>query len=220
MIGRVPPPPTLDALWGRALALEGASVAEVARAHGVTPPADPVRGKGFVGGLVEAALGATAGNRAEPDFPALGVELKTVPVDERGAPREATYVCTAPLDGSAGAAWADAWVRRKLACVLWVPVGAEGGWDERRFGRPVLWRPSAEDDAILAADFRAFADAVALGELWQLRGDRGVALQIRPKAANAAAATWVQDEDGDWVRKNPVGFYLRARFTRTILSRG
>lgn len=212
---------SLEALYASAAALEGCSLAEIADAHGIPVPPDLKRHKGWIGELLEVALGATAGARAEPDFPELGVELKSVPVDEHGTPRESTYVCTAPLDASIGDCWEEAWVRRKLAHVLWVPVG--GGRDtmlgERVIERPLVWRPSPEEDAALRADWEGFREMILLGELWQLRAQRGRALQLRPKAATAREATWVQDAEANWVRMNPLGFYLRRSFTRTVLAR-
>lgn len=180
-------------------------------------PPDLRRNKGWIGNLLETALGATAGSRPEPDFPELGVEMKTLPVDARGKPRESTYVCVAPLDGSLARTWEDAWVRHKLARVLWVPIVGDGPPGDRIIGAPILWSPSAEEEAILQADWETLTEAIALGETWQLEGTRGRALQLRPKAAHAREMTWVLDDEGEWAQVNPRGFYLRPAFTGAIL---
>ena len=164
-------------------------------------------------------LGATAGSRAEPDFPHLGVELKTLPVDATGKPLETTYVCTARLDGTLARRWEDSWVRHKLACVLWVPIVGTGVLGERLVGAPILWKPDPDEEAQLREDWTAIAEAIALGEAWQLEARRGVALQLRPKAARASDSTWMVDDEGEWARVNPRGFYLRTSFTREILAR-
>ena len=65
-------------------------------------PPDLRRDKGWVGMLLEYWLGADAGSKAEQDFAHLGVELKTIPVDESGVPLETTFVCVAPLTGNSG----------------------------------------------------------------------------------------------------------------------
>jgi len=31
--------------------------------------------------------------------------------------------------------------------------------------------------------------------------------------------TWTVDDEGEWARDNPRGFYLRPRFTRALLAR-
>ena len=106
----------------RARALAGRTIGEVAAELGLPCPLDLRRAKGFVGGLIERVLGADAGPRALPDFSALGVELKTLPVDAQGRPVESTFVCTIPLTEVANLEWEDSPVLRKLRRVLWVPV--------------------------------------------------------------------------------------------------
>ena len=44
--------------------------------------------KGWVGQLIETMLGTDAANRSEPDFVKLGIELKTIPIDRKGRPKE------------------------------------------------------------------------------------------------------------------------------------
>lgn len=213
------PPSSESVLLARAEALAGRPLAWLAARESVPVPPDLRRDKGWIGNLLERALGATAGSRAEPDFPHIGVELKTLPVDRTGKPRESTYVCTAPLDRSMARRWEEAWVRRKLSRVLWVPIVGDGPPGERIIGAPVLWSPSADEDATLRSDWESLTEAIDLGETWQLEGRRGVALQLRPKAASAREMTWVLDDEGEWAQVNPRGFYLRTAFTAAILRR-
>lgn len=217
----VPPPDSETVLLARAEALAGHTLGWLAAELSVAVPDDLRRDKGFIGNLVEAALGATAGSRAEPDFPHLGVELKTLPVDRRGRPRESTYVCTAPLDGSLAHTWDDSWVRHKLARVLWVPIvgSPDVSVGDRIMGAPILWSPTPEEEAVLRADWESLTEAIGLGETWQLRGRKGKALQLRPKAAHAREMKWVLDDEGEWAQVNPRGFYLRPSFTRGVLER-
>lgn len=211
------PPRSEEELYARAEALAGRTLPEIAHELHVGVPTDPRRSKGWAGRLLEIALGATASSRAEPDFPHLGVEMKSVPVDARGRPVESTYVCTAPLDPGALGTWETSWVKHKLARVLWVPLAPAG--EQRVVGSPVLWSPAAEDDARLRADWEEIAAKIALGELWALDGRVGEVLQVRPKAADASELAWAMDDDGDWVRDTPRGFYLRPAFTGAILAR-
>lgn len=214
-------PASEQELMERALGLAGRSLAWVAHQRGLPVPADLRRQKGWIGQLLEGALGATAGSRAEPDFPHLGIEMKSLPVTAKGRPRESTYVCTAPLDGSMPRRWEESWVRAKLSRVLWVPVIGEGEVPpgDRIVGTPFLWSPSAEEEALLAADWRELGDLVAMGELWQLTARHGQVLQLRPKAARADEHTWLLDDEGAWVRDTKRGFYLRSSFTGGILAR-
>ncbi|MES2642255.1 MAG: DNA mismatch repair endonuclease MutH [Myxococcota bacterium] len=217
---RRPPPTSLFELEARAASLAGVPLARLAADLDVPVPADLRRAKGWVGQLVEAALGADAGSRPEPDFAALGVELKTIPVGRDRAPRESTFVCTAPIEGAFEASWETSRVRRKLAHVLWVPIAGDRGEPPgaRTIGTPRLWVPSVIEDTALAHDWLQLSELIAGGELHRIHGRLGAVLQLRPKGANAADYAWMVDEEGDWVRSVPFGFYLRARFTRAVLG--
>jgi DNA mismatch repair protein MutH len=217
----ISPPRDEAELVERAAALAGLRLSELAARMGAPVPLDLRRAKGFVGSLVERALGASAGSRALPDFPELGIELKTLPVDRVGAPVESTFVCTIPLTEIGQVEWADSRVRRKLSQVLWVPVEGERQIPvgERRIGQALLYRLSAEDEAVLRADWEELAGYIGRGHVETLTGHVGRFLQIRPKAANSYARRVGIDADGAPFAALPKGFYLRPSFTRTLLAR-
>jgi len=206
------------ALAARALA--GRSLGDVAREHGLACPADLRRAKGFVGSLVERALGARAGSRSGPDFPELGIELKTLPVDERGRPVESTFVCTIPLLRVADLEWENSPVRAKLARVLWVPVEGDRQTAPatRRLGEPLLWSPSTSEEAELRFDWEELSGIIGRGDVEAVTGHLGRHLQVRPKAADSRARRMGTDRDGARISAMPRGFYLRASFTRRILE--
>jgi DNA mismatch repair protein MutH len=211
--------------------LAGHSVAELAARAGVALPSEPRRAKGFVGALVERLLGANAGSAPAPDFAALGIELKTIPLDLRGQPRESTFVCCVALREMAEIEWEFSGVARKLARVLWLPIetsprrsavarGSETdrsvSFGARRVGAPRLWSPSAAERDALRADWEAIAQLIARGELERLTARTGRCLQVRPKAANGRVLGRAVDEHGVPVWTQPRGFYLRASFTAGI----
>jgi DNA mismatch repair protein MutH len=217
----VAPPRDEAELVERAASLAGLCLAELAARFAVPVPPDLRRAKGFVGSLVERALGASAGSRALPDFPELGIELKTLPVDRAGAPVESTFVCTIPLTEIGQVEWADSRVRRKLATVLWMPVEGERGIPigERRLGQALLYRLTLEDEAVLRADWEELAGVIGGGHVETLTGHLGRFLQIRPKAAHSRARRVGFDADGAPFAALPKGFYLRPSFTRALLAR-
>lgn len=206
-------------LLARARALGGRTIVELARSQRVALPRDPRRAKGFVGRLVERALGG-GGSRAEPDFASLGIELKTLPVDRDGRVRESTFVCTAPLRAAAEAEWVGSQVRAKLARVLFIVVEADPrvARAARRVGAAFLWSPCAREDALLRADYEELMGALGAGEFDHVDARRGRILQLRPKARDASVRTRAFDADGAPVFARPRGFYLRARFTQTLLA--
>lgn len=216
----LPPPLTLAELLTRAHAIAGLSLSELARQLNVTTPADFRQAKGWTGQLLEQVLGADAASLAEPDFRALGVELKTLPVLANGRPKESTYVCSVPLQSDGQSTWQHAWVRRKLQCVLWVPVEAEPAIPlaQRRIGSALLWQPSARQQAILQQDWEEHMDLILLGRIDEISAHQGTYLQVRPKAADHTALRNTTDPEGNTVKTLPRGFYLRSRFTAEILA--
>ncbi|MGE3845432.1 MAG: DNA mismatch repair endonuclease MutH [Gammaproteobacteria bacterium] len=217
---KVAPPRDEAELLARAGALAGAPVREVAALCRRPVPRDLRRHKGWLGELLECALGATARSRPEPDFVELGIELKTVPVDQDGRPRESTHVCTVSLGDLVGQRWPTSTVRRKLARVLWLPIEADPRVPlaERRIGAPRLWSPSAREEAVLRADWEEHMDLLATGRFDEVDARLGVYLQVRPKAANGRALALAGDVDGAPSATLPRGFYLRPRFTRELLG--
>lgn len=208
-------------LLARARALAGLTVVEVTERLGVPLPPDPRRAKGFVGQLVERALGGACDNAPAPDFPRLGIELKTLPVDGRGRVRESTFVCTAPIAAAAESEWEGSRVRQKLGRVLWVTVEAEPDVPpgRRRFGASWLWSPADDEEALLRADWEEIMGEIGAGAVETIDARRGVVLQLRPKAADASVRTLAFDADGAPFRAPPRGFYLRSRFTASLVAR-
>lgn len=216
---RMPPPGDENELRLRAAALAGRTVGELAAALGAKLPASNVRGKGFVGQLVEHALGADADAGELPDFVALGVELKTVPMTAGGRPKESTFVCGIDLREAQRATWADSRLCRRLQAVLWVPVQAANvaPLPERTFGAPVLWRPTDGERAALQADWEDLMGAIGAGRGGSLTAHEGAVLQVRPKAAHARVRTVGPSADGAGSIL-PIGFYLRAGFVGVLLT--
>jgi len=73
--------------------LVGVTLAELADGLGLPVPAGRVHTRVGQDRFIERELGAGDGSVAAQDFAALGIELKTVPVDHDLVPRESTAVC-------------------------------------------------------------------------------------------------------------------------------
>lgn len=213
------PPTSEDELFQRARRLAGRDLSWLAKRLDRPVPPDLRHDKGWIGHRLEEALGATAGNLAECDFPKLGIELKTLPTDEKGRVSQSTFVCGAPYDGGGGRHWESCWVRKKLHRVLWIPIVGGDAVGTRRIGSPLMWTPDEEEEAILSADYVELARILHSGELDQISGKRGQALQLRPKAMRGDATTWMLDDEGEWARAMPRAWYLRAKFTRRMLEK-
>jgi DNA mismatch repair protein MutH len=215
------PPDTIEELLARAEALAGRTLGEIADQYGTPVPPDLRRAKGFVGSLVERALGADARSRALPDFTKLGIELKTVPIDERGRPLESTFVCTIELSDIGSMEWEASRVRHKLARVLWVPIQGTRTIPvaSRHVGTALLWTLAGEDEAALRSDWDELAGWIGRGEVEALTAHVGSYLQVRPKAASSRSRRRALDGDGAIYDELPRGFYLRTQFTARIIER-
>jgi len=213
------PPSTEAELMQRARALSGFTLAEVAARFGLSAPPDLRRAKGFVGALIERALRGELAHWAATPHGALGVELKTLPVDATGRVLESTFVCTIPLAQIGEVEWDASWVRRKLARVLWVPVEGQRtiAVGARRIGEPLLWALPPEAETQLRFDWEELAGIIGRGDVETITGHIGRCLQIRPKARDSQARRRGIDADGARFHTLPRGFYLRATFTSQIL---
>ncbi len=211
-------PQSCAELAARAAALEGACVGRLAAALDVAVPEHSRHAKGFVGQLVECALGADPKAGSLPDFPVLGVELKTVPVNAAGLPMESTFCCSIHMATADAQVWETSRLRHRLAHVLWLPVtGARlAPLAQRRFGRARLWRLEGDDETVLRADWECLMGHIGAGLVGRLSAHMGTALQVRPKAAHARVRTMAPGPEG-YAACLPLGFYLRTGFTARII---
>lgn len=213
-------PKTEQELLYRAQQIAGLTLGELAVEQQLDIPPDLKRDKGWVGMLIEVALGATAGSKAEQDFQHLGIELKTIPINAQGYPLETTFVSLAPLIQNTGVTWENSHVRHKLSKVLWIPVEGERSIPlaERRIGQPILWQPNVQQEQQLRQDWEELMELIVLGKLEQINARLGEVLQLRPKGANSRALTKGIGKKGEIIETLPLGFYLRKNFTSGILQ--
>jgi len=214
-----PPPQTETELQNRLDAIAGLSVTELAEQLG-EPVAENLRHhKGWLGDLIEHALGCDAASLSEPDFTSLGIELKTVPLNKQGKVQESTYVCAVPMQTAINLQWQQSCVYKKLRYVLWLPVEADASIPlaQRRIGQGLLWRAPETALQCLQQDWEEHMDRISMGQFESITAHQGEVLQIRPKAANSKVLCDAIGPEGKIIKTLPRGFYLRPSFTRNIL---
>lgn len=213
-------PQTESELLARCAAITGMTLGELAELANIKIPKDFKRHKGWAGQLIEMWLGAEAGSKPTQDFQHLGIELKTIPVDQQGMPLETTYVCYCPLQGLQGLNWLNSNVCNKLQRVLWLPV--QGSRDiapaNRVVGNGFLWSPSTSQQQVLKNDWEELIEAIVLGNVAHITARMGDALHLRPKAASGQVTTEATGDTGIRIQTRPRGFYLRKSFTMQILK--
>src|SRR5690554_6383007 len=216
-----PTPQSPRELLHRARRLSGQTLAELANALQRPVPENLRRHKGWVGQLMEDALGADASTAQAPDFAALGIELQTLPVDASGKPRESTFVTCVELARPDEMRWDTSHVREKLASVLFIPVLSESQSNigQRLIGQPLLWRPTPDEEALLRADWEGHMLTIRQGYAHAITARDGQVLQIRPKGARASSRVWGQGPSGELELVQPRAYYLRPAFTAAIIAR-
>ncbi len=214
-------PQSIDELMTRASDIAGLTLAQIAAQNNALVPKDLKRDKGWIGQLIEAELGATAGSKPEQDFQEIGVELKTIPINSRGKPIETTFVTFCPLMPPFNARFEDSVVFKKIQRVLWVPVEGEREIPvgDRRIGTPFLWQPDQEEFHLLQQDWEEIMELISLGKVNSITARQGEVMQLRPKAANSKVLAETIDESGNIKKVNPRGFYLKTTFTAQILAK-
>jgi DNA mismatch repair protein MutH len=149
----------------------------------------------------------------------LGVELKTLPIGVNGMPTESTYITSIPLLTIHKQSWLLSECYNKLKRVLWIPIEGDTHipFAQRRIGRGILWSPDASQESILSADWEYLTTQISIGNIETLDATAGDFLQIRPKGANGKSLCYCYDTEGNKVKTLPRGFYLRSRFTGSLL---
>ncbi|BAH82980.1 DNA mismatch repair endonuclease MutH [Candidatus Ishikawella capsulata] len=215
------PPIDEKTLLLRAQKLAGCTIQELALKAGITVPINLKNNKGWVGILIELNLGAYGNNRAIQDFPHLGIELKTIPINSEGYPLESTFICMASLRGNIGITWNNSYVYHKLTRVLWIPVEGKQNipLNIRRVGAPVLWSPNAHEEHLLRQDWEELIDMIALGEIENITSSYGEYMQLRSKSANKQIFTEAIGNNGQIILTTPRAFYLKKKFTSSLLAR-
>ena len=200
--------------------IAGQSLQELAEGAGIEMAKDLRTNKGWVGQLIEWHLGATAGSKPEQDFKHLGIELKTIPIDQFGKVLETTFVCSTPLLNTTNLTWENSNICNKLSQVLWVPVQGERHVElsERVVGNGFLWSANSAEQVLLKNDWNELMEKIALGEIETISARDGQAIQLRPKAANGQCLTDAFGRNGSLIKVRPRGFYLKKEFTQAIIN--
>lgn len=202
--------------------IAGITIYDLTTILNVTCPTSLKSNKGWIGQLIESYLGVKINNLPTVDFPHLGLELKTIPINIKTlTPTESTYICTAPIN-DINLHWEKSVVYQKLSKVLWVPIESSAKLNlySRRIGKPFLWQPNKKQAMILKNDWYELTEILRIGKLGSLSAKYGKYLQIRPKAANCKVKLInYKTIDEEHIKTVARGFYLRANFTKQILAK-
>ncbi len=147
---------------------------------------DLKRDKGWVGMLLELYLGAMAGSKPEQDFPELGIELKTIPVDAAGKPLETTLSASPRLPvtaASLGQQPRSPQVGARLVDTGRRRTADPAGRTPRRLAAAV--EPSAAEEESLRRDWEELMDLIVLGHVERITARHGECCSCAPKPPTA-----------------------------------
>lgn len=215
------PPKSFEELIERLNLITGLSISEIADNLKIKLPVSTTRGKGFIGELLEIALGASAKNQSIPDFPELGLELKSLPIDKNFKPLESTFVCHAPLMNIRDLNFKNSALYAKIKRVLFILIDGTKGLDysEKYIRGYFFYTPTQEDLVTLNKDFDELYELIKTGEVEKINARIGHIVQLRPKGADGTALTQAIGKDGQIIMTRPRGFYIRRCFTQELIKR-
>lgn len=214
-------PETFEELVSNLNTIVGQNLYSLAKSINMPLPISTTHGKGFTGELLEALLGASAQNLPIPDFPNLGLELKSLPVDNDLVPLESTFVCHAPLTNIRKLTFENSAFFSKIKRVLFVVINAQRDQDfkDRKVLGYFFYTPSEDDLATLKSDYKELYELVKTGNIDKVNARIGHIIQMRPKGANGKALTQCIGPDGSIIMTRPRGFYIRRSFTTELVRR-
>ena len=201
----------------------GLSIKDLAQKTNTPLPYSLKTNKGYIGNLIEKYLGVLSQlkNAQSPDFPKLGIELKTIPIDYNKKVLETTFVSYSRLKDLQGISWRNSFVYKKINHILWIPilVNKNQGFQERKIGQGFFHRLNQKEEQNLQKDWEEITENILLGRHDLLNSRLGEYLQIRPKSLNNKAKTKTTNQDGDLEYLAPKGFYLKKNFTQKIIDK-
>lgn len=200
----------------------GYSVKEVSEALSEPIPKYLKKNKGFIGILLEKILGSnTTNNKSCVDFPSLGIELKSIPINELGYPLEDTCICTVPLTQNTGLMWENSYLYQKIKKILWIAVQGSKKilLQDRLFKKAFIWSPSKYETKIVKSDWEILMDKIVLGEFKKISSTDSNVLYIKNKHRNKFSRIKFTDELGNLQLIKPKAFYFKKRFTKILLKK-
>lgn len=195
------------ALLAHARTLTGRTAGELARLVGIDLSRPSERGRTGVGDIAERYFGRLPSSSPEPDIVELSVEIKTIPLKpaQKGwTVKEPTSLTQIDPQAVLAQPWANAYVRRKLAHILWIPYEHHPDLEDARFRRPFLWKPSALDEALFARDYEVVRQLLQTTPLGDISESLCHVMGARRK-----------DKKGGKKR----AWALKARFTRPLIAK-
>lgn len=214
-------PDTIQKLYSNLEHICGKTIGEVAAELGIDVIKDLTSNTGWIGNLIESALGAQAGTKPVQDFTTLGIELKTIAINSAGKVANNVFITTVPQETFMMQSWETSHLLYKLQHILFIPIenNSEKAIAQRRIGRPLFWKPSVDELNVIANDWHNVMMLLAEDKMLKLPSGLGQALTVQVKALSSLQTRTIEDSDGFKHKVLPLSFYLKRSFVQQIIQR-
>lgn len=206
-----------------AFKLAGRKASDVASALGGTwlkfNDSPKFSGKSGIGPLSEAYFGRENDNLQQPDILELGIELKSIPLllGAKGQllVKEPTSLTMMNYDLILREKWEEAYLRPKIAKILWIPFVHNSDKRDVEFRKPFLWSPPEEDLPILASDYEKSRKLIAKGLAHEL--SERIATTLSPRRKGSKGSMTKQPNSDELARTRAWAF--KTSYTRPLISK-
>ncbi|WMY97698.1 MAG: MutH/Sau3AI family endonuclease [Arsenophonus sp.] len=197
----------------------GLSLGDLAKRLKIPIPYNLKKKKGWIGQLFDNFFGVNLIHQSNIDFPHLGIELKTIPINRYGKPSQNTFVCSLSYINSNNFNWFQSYIRYKLSHVLWILIEEDKKipLKERKIINSFLWKPSKKEENCIQKDWEILMDIIVFGRLEQLNSYYSKILEIKVKSFYKKNQTMSINQNGFIFKNSPIAFYLKKDFTKTII---
>lgn len=199
--------------------IQGIPFRELAETLGYDISKDPKSMKSAAGDIAELVAGKKPDSLPQADLSEFDIEVKTVPLDLRGYPRENTKITALNYASLLTEEWATSHVYEKVRVVLFVPIVKEetnrpDSWYVRS---PFIWMPSRDQLGVMREDWETIQEMVQSGE--QLAASVGQYLIANTSGQGRGRdARTYQLADGRTIEVKTRAFFLRKSFVAEILK--
>ncbi|QJC29259.1 MutH/Sau3AI family endonuclease [Enterobacteriaceae endosymbiont of Plateumaris rustica] len=177
--------------------------------------------KGWIGKLIELCLlGIQQKNIFNQDIPQIGIEIKTIPIDEKGNTINNTFICSFPLINKNILIWKKSKLYNKLSKILWIPIITKSKNTPigmRIIGNPIIWTPSKRDYKKIYNDWIELMKLLISGNIDYINHYNGTILLVKTKS-NKNKLIEIINQDNKIILTTPRAFYLKKKFTKTLLK--
>jgi DNA mismatch repair protein MutH len=199
--------------------IQGIPFRELAETLGYDIAKDPTSMKSAAGDIAELVAGKKPDALPQADLSEFDIEVKTVPLDLTGKPRENTKITALNYTKLLKEKWETSHVYEKVRVVLFVPIVKEDtkrpeAWYVRS---PFIWMPSRDQLAVIRKDWEKIKKMVRSGD--QLTATVGEYLIANTSGQGKGKDNRTYElPDGRTIDVKTRAFFLRKTFVAEILE--